>query len=58
MNVIGQTSRRDFLKKMAAMAAMTTAASLFPGIIFAEEQDKQEIPEGVSWKKGPCRFVV
>ena len=32
-------SRREFLKKMAAISAMTAAASLFPGIIFAAEQE-------------------
>ncbi len=51
-----ELQRREFLKKMATMAAMATAASLFPGIVFADEQEKQEVPEGVSWKKSPCRF--
>ena len=30
--------RRSFIKKMAAAAAMTAAATMFPGIIFASEQ--------------------
>ena len=34
------SSRRSFLKKMAAAAAMTAAATMFPGIMFAEEQNR------------------
>lgn len=51
------TNRRSFIKKMAMLSAMTAAASMFPGIIFASEQEKG-IPEGANldWKKGPCRF--
>lgn len=50
------TSRRNFLKKMAAFSAMTAAASMFPGIIFAEQQN-MNLPAGnLSWKKAPCRF--
>lgn len=49
------TSRRDFLKRMALMSAMTAAASMFPGIIFAEEQQKG-LPKDLNWKKAPCRF--
>ena len=52
------TSRRSFIKKMAATAAMTAAATMFPGIIFAEEQNRN-LPNGsgnLDWKKGPCRF--
>ena len=49
--------RRSFIKKMAAAAAMTAAAAMFPGIIFASEQE-EGIPKGgnLDWKKGPCRF--
>ena len=48
--------RRDFLKKMAAAAAMATAASMFPGIVFASEQERN-LPKGnINWKKSPCRF--
>lgn len=49
--------RRKFLKKMAVMSAMTAAASIFPGILFAEEQEKN-LPKGghLNWKKTPCRF--
>ncbi|WCC43909.1 hypothetical protein PJW08_08740 [Tenacibaculum finnmarkense] len=50
------TSRRIFIKKMAAAAAITAAMTMFPGIIFANEQEAG-IPEGnLDWKKGPCRF--
>ena len=51
------TNRRSFLKKMAALSAMTAAATMFPGIIFADEQE-QKLPKGgnLEWKKGPCRF--
>ncbi len=48
--------RRDFLKKIAAASALATAASMFPGIVFADEQIKN-LPEGdFEWKKAPCRF--
>lgn len=48
--------RRAFIKKLAAAAAMATAASMFPGIIFAAEQEKN-LPSGdIDWKKSPCRF--
>ena len=41
---------------MAILSAMTAAASMFPGIVFAEEQLK-DLPSGdLDWKKGPCRF--
>ncbi|WP_276392174.1 molybdopterin-dependent oxidoreductase [Eudoraea chungangensis] len=52
-----QTNRRDFIKKMAKLSAMTAAATMFPGIIFAEEQEKG-IPAdtNLDWKKAPCRF--
>ena len=29
------TNRRSFIKKMAMLSAMTAAASMFPGILFA-----------------------
>ncbi|MEO9967135.1 MAG: molybdopterin-dependent oxidoreductase [Reichenbachiella sp.] len=49
-------NRREFIKKMAAASAMAAAASIFPGIVFAEEQEKG-IPDGeINWKKSPCRF--
>jgi len=37
--------RRSFIKKMAAAAAMTAAATMFPGIIFAAEQ-VENLPKG------------
>ncbi|WP_136481302.1 molybdopterin-dependent oxidoreductase [Cognatitamlana onchidii] len=51
------TNRRSFIKKMAVLSAMTAAASMFPGILFAEEQEKN-LPKGgnLDWKKAPCRF--
>ena len=52
------SSRRSFIKKMAATEAMTAAATMFPGIVFASEQ-LAGIPSGnLDWKKGPCRFAV
>lgn len=49
-------SRREFLKKLATASAMAAAASMFPGILFAEEQEKN-LPEGdITWQKSPCRF--
>ncbi|MCG8473932.1 MAG: molybdopterin-dependent oxidoreductase [Cytophagales bacterium] len=50
------TSRREFLKKMAAFSAVTAAAALFPGILFAEDQIQDLPSEGVKWDKAPCRF--
>ncbi|ANW95034.1 nitrate reductase [Wenyingzhuangia fucanilytica] len=49
--------RRNFIKKMAILSAMTAATTMFPGIMFAEEQLKG-IPnnDGLDWKKAPCRF--
>ena len=51
------SNRRSFIKKMAVLSAMTAAATMFPGIIFAEEQEKN-LPKGgdLDWKKSPCRF--
>tara|TARA_R110002050_G_scaffold275455_1_gene420205 strand:- start:14269 stop:16554 length:2286 start_codon:yes stop_codon:yes gene_type:complete len=42
---------------MAIMSAMTVAATMFPGILFADEQEKN-LPKGgdLDWKKAPCRF--
>ena len=42
---------------MAILSAMTTAATLFPGILFANEQERG-LPKGgnLDWKKAPCRF--
>jgi nitrate reductase NapA len=50
-------SRRNFVKKMAALSAMTTATALFPGILFAETQRNNASKTGtLHWKKAPCRF--
>ena len=51
------TDRRSFIKKMAVLSAMTAAASMFPGILFAKEQEKG-LPKNknLNWKKTPCRF--
>lgn len=42
---------------MAVLSAMTAAAAMFPGIMFAEEQERN-LPKGgnLDWKKAPCRF--
>ncbi|BDD06061.1 molybdopterin-dependent oxidoreductase [Aureibacter tunicatorum] len=49
-------SRRSFLKKLALMSAVTTATTMIPGILFAEEQ-LANLPAGdLEWKKAPCRF--
>lgn len=51
------TNRRSFIKKMAVLSAMTAAATMFPGIMFAGEQERN-LPKGgnLDWKKAPCRF--
>ncbi|QLE00163.1 molybdopterin-dependent oxidoreductase [Galbibacter sp. BG1] len=51
------TNRREFLKKMALLSAMTTAATMFPGILFAEDQlAGLKGLDNLEWKKSPCRF--
>ena len=59
-------TRRLFLKQLAAAAAMTTAVALFPGVLFAKEQQERLLDtrlanaklarDDVTWKKAPCRF--
>lgn len=59
-------SRRQFLKQMATLAAMTAAAAIFPGVIFATDLQEKQVqaklqsadisPNDVTWKKAPCRF--
>ncbi|UTW63919.1 molybdopterin-dependent oxidoreductase [bacterium SCSIO 12741] len=52
-----QLDRRDFLKRIARGSALLAAASLFPGIIFPEDQVMKELlGDAISWKKTPCRF--
>ncbi|GAB1308627.1 nitrate reductase catalytic subunit NapA [Urechidicola sp. KH5] len=41
---------------MAALSAMTAAATMFPGIVFAEEQWGHTTKNNLEWKKAPCRF--
>ncbi len=57
MTYTSTSDRRNFIKKMAMLSAMTAAATMFPGILFAEEQERN-LPKGanLSWKKAPCRF--
>lgn len=51
------SNRRSFIRKMAMLSAMATATSMFPGILFAEEQEKGIPKKGnLNWKKAPCRF--
>jgi len=49
-------SRRSFLKQMAALSAMSAAATLIPGILFAEDQIDQYSGKNLKWSKTPCRF--
>ena len=35
---------------------MTAAASMFPGILFAEQQEANLPAGNLTWKKAPCRF--
>ncbi len=48
--------RREFIKKLATAAAIATATAMFPGIIFANEQNQNLPQDDVDWKKAPCRF--
>ncbi len=48
--------RRQFLRMAAKASAFAAAAAMFPGIVFAEEQERN-LPSGdITWKKSPCRF--
>ncbi|WP_420316146.1 molybdopterin-dependent oxidoreductase [Ekhidna sp.] len=52
-------SRRQFLRMAARASAIATAAAMFPGIVFAEEQNRMIEKLGaldVKWTKTPCRF--
>ncbi|RME11565.1 MAG: twin-arginine translocation signal domain-containing protein, partial [Ardenticatenia bacterium] len=54
-------TRRDFLKRMAAAAAATAAASLAPNVTFArpfmpEETASDGFQDDIVWDKAPCRF--
>ncbi len=62
-------NRRNFLKRMAGSAAVAVAASLVPGIIFADPSASSladplggalDIPlhqnDDLAWRKAPCRF--
>ncbi|HSH05257.1 MAG TPA: molybdopterin-dependent oxidoreductase [Anaerolineae bacterium] len=59
-------TRRDFLKMMAASAAFATATKIFPGILFAQNEQNQMLTQtlndanltaqDVAWHKAPCRF--
>ncbi|MEH0007333.1 MAG: molybdopterin-dependent oxidoreductase [Flavobacteriales bacterium] len=51
------TDRRNFMKKMAAVSAMTAAIALFPDILFSAEPEKLlSESKGLDWKRSPCRF--
>ena len=56
-------NRRDLLKSMAAGAAVSAAEAMFPGVLFAPAGGaastataQTPAPEGVAWRKTPCRF--
>lgn len=49
-------NRRDFIKQLAALSAMSAAAALIPGILFAQDQTQGDGEKGIDWKKTPCRF--
>ena len=46
--------RRSVLKNLAISAAITTAETLMPGVVFAAPATR--LPSDVVWKKAPCRF--
>ncbi|MEN9306730.1 MAG: hypothetical protein RL173_662 [Fibrobacterota bacterium] len=50
------TTRRSFLKQMAAAAAISTVAELVPGAAFAGEAKEKASDGGLHWQKAPCRF--
>ncbi len=49
-------TRRLFLKKMAYASAAAAAASVLPGIVFADWEELGTNTSDVVWKKAPCRF--
>ena len=61
-----RTTRREFLKYLAAAAAMTAAATIFPGVLFAQEEQQKLLKaylseralsqNDIQWEKAPCRF--
>ncbi|MEO9483912.1 MAG: molybdopterin-dependent oxidoreductase [Ekhidna sp.] len=54
-----ELSRRQFLRMAARASAIAAAATMFPGIVFAEEQERMIEKLGaadVKWTKTPCRF--
>jgi nitrate reductase (cytochrome) len=65
---VSPADRRTFLKQIAMASAAGTAATLFPGVVFADEVraylgggvDPSRADPGpssrVEWKKTPCRF--
>ncbi|MFY0686011.1 MAG: molybdopterin-dependent oxidoreductase [Cyclobacteriaceae bacterium] len=57
---MNKVNRREFLRKVAKASAMTAAASMFPGILFADDQENSMHvgldQANVEWKKTPCRF--
>ncbi len=48
--------RRTFVKRMAASAAATAAASLMPGVAFGGNLGSYLEQAGLTWRKTPCRF--
>ena len=55
METVPNINRRDFIKNTAKLSAMSAAAALFPGIVFAQTPMMGE-HDGLKWKKAPCRF--
>ncbi len=49
-------TRRDFIKAAAAASALASAATLFPGISFADWKEMEDSSGMIQWKKTPCRF--
>ncbi len=52
---IAEKTRREFIKELAISAALVSASSLIPGILFARDQATPTL-ENIDWKKTPCRF--
>ena len=47
-------NRRAMLKALALGAAAAAAEKIFPGVLFANTG--AAAPDGLTWKKAPCRF--
>ena len=51
-----ETTRREFLRRLALGAAASAAVSLIPGVSFAAWRELDADTSDIDWRKTPCRF--